>query len=130
MFLCDISLNPPRETFATELQSGQMVRFISNGQLLSDDSRTLASYGITNQHVIHCQISRSAARPPQGRNQPEAREGDFDVGRYMVPLFALILALVWYLRFQYRYMFNATSTLSLTAVSAVFVLALLAVWRS
>nr|XP_054751047.1 LOW QUALITY PROTEIN: transmembrane and ubiquitin-like domain-containing protein 1 [Lytechinus pictus]XP_054775426.1 transmembrane and ubiquitin-like domain-containing protein 1 [Lytechinus pictus] len=122
--------NFKRDTFSSELQSGQTVRLISNGQLLSEESRTLASYGITNQQVIHCQISQASSHTHQEHQNVDTGDGDFDLGRYMVPLFACILAFMWYLRFQYRYMFNATSTLSLTAVTAVFILALLAVWRA
>ncbi|XP_072173914.1 uncharacterized protein [Diadema setosum] len=120
-----------RETFASEIRAGKTVRLISNGQLLTDDSRTLATYGITNQHVIHCQVSQAGTGQGQHRRHPsDAGGGEHDLGRYMVPLFACILAFVWYLRFQYRFMFNATSTLSLTAVTVVFLLALLAAWRA
>ncbi|XP_071504397.1 uncharacterized protein [Diadema antillarum] len=120
-----------RETFAAEIRAGKTVRLISNGQLLTDDSRTLATYGITNQHVIHCQVSQAGTGQGHHRRLPsDAGGGEHDLGRYMVPLFACILAFVWYLRFQYRFMFNATSTLSLTAVTVVFLLALLAAWRA
>ncbi|XP_071477613.1 uncharacterized protein [Diadema antillarum] len=120
-----------RETFAAEIRAGKTVRLISNGQLLTDDSRTLATYGITNQHVIHCQVSQAGTGQGHHRRHPsDAGGGEHDLGRYMVPLFACILAFVWYLRFQYRFMFNATSTLSLTAVTVVFLLALLAAWRA
>lgn len=129
-FLFVIFLFYHRDMFSSEMQSGQIVRLIANGQLLSEESRTLSSYGINNQQVIHCQISQASAHTQQGHQTVDTGDGEFDLGRYMVPLFACILAFMWYLRFQYRYMFNATSTLSLTAVTAVFFLALMAVWRT
>ena len=115
-----------RQTFSEEIQSGQTVRLIFQGQLLQDDNTSLSDLNVTHNCVVHCHLSRGVA--PSTVRQ-DVQEADIDLGRFMIPLFTSILGFVWYLRWQYRYMFNATSTLSLVGVTTLFVLAVLASWR-
>ena len=115
-----------RQNFVEEIEAGKLVRFIANGQFLSDDSQTLASLNLTNNSVLHCHVTQGETIRQAQHN---AQDGDLDLGHFMVPLFGCILGFVWYLRWQYRYMFNATSTLSLIGVSVLFFLAVLAAWR-
>lgn len=64
-----------RRYFYDPILAGKVVRLIYRGQLLRDDSRSLSSYGIHNECVLHCNVSsvpyaqpvsnadRSASRP-------------------------------------------------------------------
>ncbi|XP_022088385.1 transmembrane and ubiquitin-like domain-containing protein 1 [Acanthaster planci] len=115
-----------QRAFSEEISSGQTVRLIFNGQLLQDDDSTLAALNLSQNCVIHCLLSQSTMLSSA---RLDVQDGDVDLGRYMIPLFTCILGFVWYLRWQYRYMFNATSTLSLVGVTTLFVLAVLASWR-
>ncbi|XP_070548782.1 transmembrane and ubiquitin-like domain-containing protein 1 [Ptychodera flava] len=116
-----------REKFAQEILAGRTVRFIFNGHLLREDNQRLLDFNISDNSVLHCHISHGTSAPAE---PAELQNVDIDLGRFMVPLFGFILLSVWYLRWQYRYMFNATSTIALIAVSLLFVLAVLAAWRS
>ncbi|VDD87052.1 unnamed protein product [Enterobius vermicularis] len=46
-----------RRYFYDPLLAGKVVRLIYQGQLLRDDSRSLSSYGIHNECVLHCNVS-------------------------------------------------------------------------
>ncbi|XP_077996651.1 uncharacterized protein LOC144449958 [Glandiceps talaboti] len=117
-----------RDKFTGDVSDGRTVRFIFNGHLLQDDNSTLQDYNITDNSVLHCHVSQTSHT--QRENLDVLGNSDLDLGRFMVPLFGFILVTVWYLRWQYRYMFNATSTIALIAVTLLFVLAVLAAWRS
>lgn len=116
-----------RQNFAEDLAANKLVRFIFNGQVLQDD-RTLESYNIIDNTVVHTLISLADSGGSQqggatGRQSATAAADShevFDAGSLMVPLFALILAVIWYLRFAYRQFFNITSTLSLVGITLLF----------
>ena len=46
-----------RRYFYDPILAGKVVRLIYRGQLLRDDSRSLSSYGIQDQCVLHCNVS-------------------------------------------------------------------------
>lgn len=108
-----------RKHFSSELEQSKLVRFIFNGRDLQNDSSTLESYNICDNSVLHCLITQ--------RQQNETRQMDndngFDIGMFMFPLFGLLLACIWYLRFTYRQLFNTTSTLTLGGITFLFVAA-------
>ncbi len=116
-----------RRHFTAELAENILVRFVCNGQELRQEMRTLQSYNIIDNSVIHCLLSQApqtaeAITPPRGLQ--------FDIGTLMFPLFGLILLLIWYFRFTYRNYFNAMSTFSLIGITFLFIVALLASWRT
>ncbi|OWF53269.1 transmembrane and ubiquitin-like domain-containing protein 1 [Mizuhopecten yessoensis] len=116
-----------RLNFATELEDNKVVRFIFNGRDLRSDTMTLDSYNVVDNSVLHClvtQINRETA-PPRVDT-----EGGFDMGTIMLPLFGVILCIMWYLRFEYRPFFSATSTISLFGITSLYVAAVLASWES
>lgn len=119
--------NFKRLNFSEENRDGKVVHLIFNGQFLRDDNRQLGSYSIVNNCVLHCHISQHQQSPGSTSEQPE--QGELDLGQFMVPLFACTIGFVWYLRWQYSYMFNTMSTMSLSAVTVLFMLAVLAAWR-
>ncbi|WKX99721.1 hypothetical protein Q1695_014526 [Nippostrongylus brasiliensis] len=52
--------------FGEAVAAGRVVRLIYQGQLLREDSRTLASYGLRDGCVVHCHISNT----PYSRQAP------------------------------------------------------------
>lgn len=44
--------------------AGKIVRLIYRGQLLRDDTRSLSSYGLHDQCVVHCHISSTPYAQP------------------------------------------------------------------
>ena len=105
-----------RRHFATELANNKLVRLIFNGQVL-DDTRTLLQYNVVNDTTIHALITDSAT-PTNQTSQPDVVV--FNAGVLMVPLFIIILGLLWYLRYEYPALFNLTSTVSLASITLVF----------
>lgn len=116
-----------RDHFASELSQNKLVRFIFNGQDLRNDSNTLQNYNIGNNSVVHCLITQVNQQAPTPR--PENR-GSFDFGVVILPIFGLLLCFVWYLRFEYRHFFTATSTFMLIGLTFLFIAAVLASWDS
>ncbi|NWI22515.1 TMUB2 protein, partial [Sula dactylatra] len=105
-------------------QESQM-KFIYRGQLLQDMGRTLRSLHITDNCVIHCHRSRSAttaAVPDSSAATTTADAGDLPLGlgNLMVLTVMVVLAVVWYLRINYRQLFTAPATVSLIGVTVLF----------
>ncbi|CAN9505458.1 unnamed protein product [Ophioblennius macclurei] len=114
----------------------QQIKLIYQGQLLQDPKRTLQSLNITDNSVIHCHVSQSRqdAGPEEG-SQPAANasgsaaaaSGGFraaglaiSTSSLVVPVFVVILAVVWYFRINYRQFFTAPATISLVGVTVFF----------
>ncbi|XP_071988462.1 transmembrane and ubiquitin-like domain-containing protein 1 [Engystomops pustulosus] len=97
------------------------VRLIYQGQLLRDDAQTVASLQLTDGCVLHCHLAPHAAASASGG--PEPAQDSVNIGSLMVPLFLLLLGLVWYQQLQHPQVFSATATACLGALT-VFVLVL------
>jgi len=129
--------SPPNETiknfkrihFEGELAEDMVVRFISNGRELHQESQTLAFYNIVDKCVVHCLFSKKSTTS-ETNVQASAQIQQFDIGVFMFPIFGLILLLLWYFRFIYRNYFNAMSTFSLIGITLLFIVSLLATWRT
>ncbi|XP_035262393.1 transmembrane and ubiquitin-like domain-containing protein 2 isoform X1 [Anguilla anguilla] len=121
--------------------SGQerQIKLIFQGQLLQDPGRTLVSLNITHNSVIHCHVSQSlreggaegVPRPVPGAAQAEpggvgvgGSAGGvglaLNTGSLVVPVFVVMLAVVWYFRINYRQFFTAPATISLVGVTIFF----------
>lgn len=111
----------------------QQIKLIYRGQLLQDPKRTLLSLNITHNSVIHCHISQalqenSAEEGAQaGAGAGSGISGGFraagvaiSTGSLVVPVFVVILAVVWYFRINYRQLFTAPATISLVGVTVFF----------
>lgn len=105
------------------------IKLIYQGQLLQDPKRTLLSLNITHNSVIHCHVSQSLQEPAaEEAAQPGAdTPGGFRAGgvaistsSLVVPMFVVILAVVWYFRINYRQFFTAPATVSLVGVTVFF----------
>ena len=112
-----------RANFAEDLSNNKLVRLIYNGQRL-EDSRTLGSYNIAENTTIHALITDNSTTSANVQSQPDVVV--FNAGIFMLPLFTLILAIIWYLRYEYAEFFNITSTASLACITAVFIFCLFA----
>ena len=113
-----------RVNFAEELSDNKLIRLIYNGQELRNP-RTLGSYNIEDNTVIHTLVSEpNVTTPPPSRSATDV--ATFNAGNLMVPLFVIILSLIWYLRIEYGQFFTLTSTISLICISIVFALGLMA----
>ncbi|XP_043955800.1 transmembrane and ubiquitin-like domain-containing protein 2 [Gambusia affinis] len=109
------------------------VKLIYQGQLLQDPKKTLFSLNITDNSVIHCHISQAVQGPnPEEGSQPGTGAGPVASGGFrspsvaistssmVVPVFVVILAVVWYFRINYRQFFTAPATISLVGVTVFF----------
>ncbi|KAK5856013.1 hypothetical protein PBY51_007639 [Eleginops maclovinus] len=111
------------------------IKFIYQGHLLQDPKKTLLSLNITQNSVIHCHISQAQHEdPPEEGAQPGAGAGAgsgvsggfraagvaISTSSLVVPVFVVILAVVWYFRINYRQFFTAPATISLVGVTVFF----------
>ncbi|XP_020853470.1 transmembrane and ubiquitin-like domain-containing protein 2 isoform X4 [Phascolarctos cinereus] len=105
-------------------QESQM-KLIYQGRLLQDPARTLRSLNITDNCVIHCHrsppgptVSGPSALPTSPTTEPPGLS--VSVGSLMVPVFVVLLGVVWYFRINYRQFFTAPATVSLVGVTVFF----------
>ncbi|XP_072270810.1 transmembrane and ubiquitin-like domain-containing protein 2 isoform X2 [Pyxicephalus adspersus] len=126
----EIALVRPDDTIGT-LKSkyfpGQetQMKLIFQGQLLHDSSQTLRSLHITDNCVIHCHrsqatVSSSPVGPESGGTSTEHTGLTPPIGNLMIPIFVVMLALIWYFRINYRQFFTAPATVSLCGVTVFF----------
>lgn len=109
------------------------VKLIYRGQMLQDPKKTLFSLNITDNSVIHCHISQ-AVQPPNPEEGAQSGAGGvpgasggfratsvaISTSSLVVPVFVVILAVVWYFRINYRQFFTAPATISLVGVTVFF----------
>jgi len=113
------------------MNANKLVRFIFTGQRL-EDNRTLQSYNIADNTVVHVLISNNPSSTSRTRS-PTGSHVDlavFNAGVFMIPLFTMMLGIIWYLWFEYPEYFNVTSTLSLTCITVVFLICMSATMRN
>ena len=118
------------------------MKLIYQGQLLQDPKRTLSSLNITHNSVIHCHVCQllaaaeaepedeeeSGVPPPGGgggvrwgvSGGVRAAGVALSTSSLVVPVFVVILAVVWYFRINYRQFFTAPATISLVGVTVFF----------
>lgn len=123
--------------FSSKCFSGRehQIKLIFQGQLLQDPKRTLLSLNITDNSVIHCHISQALHEvSPEEGAQAGAGAGAgsgvssgfraagvaISTSSLVVPVFVVILAVVWYFRLNYRQFFTAPATISLVGVTVFF----------
>ncbi|XP_074878520.1 transmembrane and ubiquitin-like domain-containing protein 1 [Buteo buteo] len=100
----------------------QQVRLIYQGQLLRDDAQSLAALHLAHNSVLHCHISQHSPAPaPAGPHaSADPVHAALNVGSLMLPLFVLMLAVLWYFQLQYRHVFTATATTFLAGLTLLF----------
>lgn len=108
----------------------QQVRLIYQGQLLQDDTRTLASLNLAHNCVLHCHISQHVDQGGVVGGRPTDQvQVALNVGSMMVPLLVLMLSVLWYCQIQYRQFFTAPATASLVGVTIFLSLVAFGVYR-
>lgn len=106
------------------------VRLIYQGQLLQDDTQTLASLHLADNCVLHCHISQHATQAvPAGTRAADQVHMPLNLDSLMVPLFVLMLSVLWYFQFQYRQFFSAPTTASLVGITIFFSFVAFGVYR-
>ncbi|MGH0158261.1 UNVERIFIED_CONTAM: hypothetical protein FKN15_035118 [Acipenser sinensis] len=106
------------------------VRLIYQGQLLRDDAQTLSSLNLADNSVLHCHISQHATpQAPAGVRAADQVHAALNVGSLMVPLFVLMLSVLWYFQIQYRQFFTAPATASLVGITVFFSFMAFGVYR-
>ncbi|KAM6957310.1 transmembrane and ubiquitin-like domain-containing protein 2 isoform 1-T2 [Aplochiton taeniatus] len=113
----------------------RQIKLIYQGQLLQDPKRTLLSLNIAHNSVIHCHVSQAlreasseeAARPGSTTGTGAGVSGGIraagvalSTSSLVVPVFVVMLAVVWYFRINYRQFFTAPATISLVGVTVFF----------
>ncbi|MBN3308774.1 transmembrane and ubiquitin-like domain-containing protein 2 [Amia ocellicauda] len=99
----------------------QQIKLIYQGQLLQDQTRTLLSLNITDNSVIHCHVSQATREPvPDPVVAGEHGGVVLSMGNLMIPVFVVMLAIIWYFRINYRQFFTAPATVSLVGVTVFF----------
>ncbi|MBN3272161.1 TMUB2 protein, partial [Polyodon spathula] len=99
----------------------QQIKFIYQGQILQDQAQTLLSLNITDNSVIHCHISQAPRElSPDPSAAVEHSGVTLNVGSLMIPMFVVMLTVVWYFRINYRQFFTAPATVSLVGVTVFF----------
>ncbi|XP_077068307.1 transmembrane and ubiquitin-like domain-containing protein 2 [Siphateles boraxobius] len=109
------------------------IKLIYQGQLLQDPHRSLLSLNITHNSVLHCHISQAQAlHEASAEESPRAGRGSMlsgglrsaglalSTGSLVIPVFVVLLAVVWYFRINYRQLFTAPATISLVGVTVFF----------
>ncbi|KAI8515610.1 ubiquitin-dependent ERAD pathway [Branchiostoma belcheri] len=117
-----------RRFFHEEVQADHLVRFIYHGQVLVEN-HTLSSYGLNNNCVVHCQVTHESS-PSQSTVELLPETEALDIGNFVTPLFGLIVSLVWYVKLQYPHLFNQTTSIALAAVTLLFLLGVIALYRT
>uniref|UniRef100_A0A8C2CY95 Transmembrane and ubiquitin-like domain containing 2 n=1 Tax=Cyprinus carpio TaxID=7962 RepID=A0A8C2CY95_CYPCA len=109
------------------------IKLIYQGQLLQDPQRSLLSLNITHNSVLHCHVSQAQAlREAAAEENPRAGRGSMlsgglrsagvalSTGSLVIPVFVVLLAVIWYFRINYRQLFTAPATISLVGVTVFF----------
>lgn len=108
------------------------IKLIYQGQLLQDPQRSLLSLNITHNSVLHCHISQAQAQREAAEDGPRASRVSIlsgglrsagvalSTGGLVIPVFVVLLAVVWYFRINYRQLFTAPATISLVGVTVFF----------
>lgn len=109
-----------RRHFAAELADQRLVRLIYNGGQLRDDNARLSSCGLSDGCVVHVHVSMAPVVQSDTSSANSNSEGDLNLGALMWPLFAATLGIMWVLHFQYRELFNTSSTVVLVGISGLF----------
>ncbi|XP_051570756.1 transmembrane and ubiquitin-like domain-containing protein 2 isoform X2 [Myxocyprinus asiaticus] len=109
------------------------IKLIYQGQLLQDPQRSLVSLNITHNSVLHCHISQAQElREAVAEDNPRVGASSMltgglrsaglalSTGSLVIPVFVVLLAVVWYFRINYRQLFTAPATISLVGVTVFF----------
>ncbi len=107
--------------FRAEVAQNRPVRFIFQGRVLPDDNATLVNLGIIDGRAVHVHIGRPRSPGEVPTDGPDTDQ-DLDLSRLFVPLFGIILGLVWVSMLMYPGVFNFTTKIFLFLLSLGYVM--------
>jgi len=132
-----------RVHFTPAVHEGKVVRLIYRGQLLRDDGRSLESYGLHDNCIVHCHVSTTPYQAESGNGDnnranisapgvtssfnngtEQGGTGRLQIGRYINVIFTLKFLALWLGAVLYPELFDFASFFSLfmcTVVYALFV---------
>lgn len=113
-------LLPCRTYFHAEVDEYRPVKFIYQGRVITDDSTTLHALNISNGGAMHIHVGRP--HPPDTPPQQPAASEALDLSRFFVPLFGLILGIVWVCMFLYPNIFTFMTKFFLFLLSLGYVI--------
>ncbi|XP_062993741.1 transmembrane and ubiquitin-like domain-containing protein 2 [Elgaria multicarinata webbii] len=98
------------------------MKFIYQGQILQDQTRTLRSLNILDNCVIHCHLSQTtvSVMPDAVAAPPEDGGIALSAADLMLPIFMFMLAVTWFFRINNRQLFTVPATISLVGVTVCF----------
>lgn len=123
------------KNFHEEASRGQQVRLIYNGQLLRDAGKSLASYGVQENCVVHCHVTRAptltttassdertaeTTQAPSSGNGARRRGGRLNLGRFAYPVFGVNFGLLWLVAALFWHHISFTALVYLVLCSAAF----------
>ncbi len=114
----DIFVFPNRTHFQEELSRFCPVKFIYQGRVISEDSTTLSDLNISNGGAMHVHIGRP--RPPGAAPEPPDPE-ILDLSPFFVPLFGVMLGIVWVVMLIYPEIFTLMTKVFLFFLSFGYV---------
>ncbi len=94
------------------------MKFIYQGRVLVDDTTTLRDLNIGNGGAMHVHVGRPHPPGTPNNDQPEV----LDLSQFFVPLFGVILGIVWVCMLIYPYVFSLMSKLFLFLLSTGYVI--------
>ena len=109
----------PSTYFQSEISQNRPVRFIYRGRVLSEDTLMLEQLEMGNQGAIHVHVGRPQPTETHEENQQETEM--LDLSKLFIPLFGLILAIVWVLLLIYPYVFSTLTKIFLYGLSLGYV---------
>lgn len=109
----------PSTYFQSEISQNRPVRFIYRGRVLSEDTLTLEQLEMGNQGAIHVHVGRPQPTETHEENRQEIEM--LDLSKLFIPLFGLILAIVWVLLLIYPYVFSTLTKIFLYGLSLGYV---------
>ena len=112
---------PNSSYFRQESAESRPISFIFRGHVLNDGSATLDSLGITDGRAVHVHVGRPRPQGEEPHAGPEAVQ-ELDLSRLFVPLFGVILGLVWVSMLMYPSVFNLITKFFLFLLSLGYVL--------
>ena len=109
----------PSTYFQSEISQNRPVRFIYRGRVLSEDTLTLEQLEMGNQGAIHVHLGRPQPTEAHEENRQEIEM--LDLSKFFIPLFGLILAIVWVSLLTYPYVFSTLTKIFLYVLSLGYV---------
>ena len=115
------ALCPNSSYFRQESAENRPINFIFRGRVLNDSNATLDSLEITDGRAVHVHVGRPRLQGEDPHAGPEAVQ-ELDLSRLFVPLFGVILGLVWVSMLMYPNVFNLVTKFFLFLLSLGYVL--------